>query len=377
MARRGFKFSDFATPPPRKAPKIKDIVIGIFKPLPPPDDVRAKLSIDNQLVMAIDVETHAFARQKVTEWRRGRFGFATKLGEEDAEFLRVVQVGWTIGLLGAQDVRQQVRLIKPRGFVIEAQATGKHGITQEVAEAKGIDISVALRDLCACAKQMHNDGGRICAHHLDFDARLLAREMGRLELVDLAADWEQIARAGLCTMDPDIGHWIRKQMGLGEIPRAIPIRLADAVRAMVPHHAALLANHHDAGTDSRMHWELACELMTRAGMRDAKEADLSAQHVMERYKSVARQYLYDCLGRLENEKVMEWQADAGTLDQRTWAKLKWQVPTADTDDCWWIINVGEEDKSQPPRLLRKSLAALEHQLKSMGAADTAQPKASQ
>ena len=126
MVQRGFKLPAPATPrPPAKAPKAKDMVIGTFKPLPPPDAVRAKLCIDNPLIMAIDVETHACTRQKILEWRVGRFELLTKLGEKDAEFLRIVQIGWTIGRRGTPDVQPQVHLIKPDGFVIEAQATKK------------------------------------------------------------------------------------------------------------------------------------------------------------------------------------------------------------------------------------------------------------
>ncbi len=55
---------------------------------------------------------------------------------------------------------------------------------------------------------------------------------------------------------------------MGEIPRNIPIRLADAIRAMLPDGAELLINPHDAGEDSLMHWRLTCELVRRAGGSD-------------------------------------------------------------------------------------------------------------
>ncbi len=46
------------------------------------------------------------------------------------------------------------------------------------------------------------------------------------------------------------------------------------------------------------------------------------------------------------------------------------MPTKETDTCWWITNASEEDRSQPPRLLCKSLATLRLQLQHLRIADS-------
>ena len=74
-------------------------------------------------------------------------------------------------------------------------------------------------------------------------------------------------RAGICTMNQHVGHCVRKQFGIGDKPMKIPLRLVDGVKAFLPQHDGLLADHHDAGTDSRMHFLLAVELITRAKAR--------------------------------------------------------------------------------------------------------------
>ncbi len=94
---------------------------------------------------------------------------------------------------------------------------------------------------------------------------ILAEEMKRLELADMAEAWRDVVRRGVCTMDPHIGHWMRKQMGVADAnPWIIPIRLTDAFRALLPEHRSLLDGHHDAGNDCQMHWLLAREVEARA-----------------------------------------------------------------------------------------------------------------
>ena len=71
-------------------------------------------------------------------------------------------------------------------------------------------------------------------------------------------------RNGICTTNPRVGHWVRKQIGIGDKPMGIPLRLVDGVKALLRQHDALLADRHDAGTDSRVHFLLAAELITMA-----------------------------------------------------------------------------------------------------------------
>jgi len=87
-----------------------------------------------------------------------------------------------------------------------------------------------LRDVLGVARR----GGRICAHHLELDATIIANEMRRAGLDEELAEWNTFVSAELCTMDPHIGHWIRTQAGSNDVPHFIPIRLADAVASILP-----------------------------------------------------------------------------------------------------------------------------------------------
>ena len=69
---------------------------------------------------------------------------------------------------------------------------------------------------------------------------------------------------GVCTMDPDICHWVRQFIGIGDKPRSIPMRLRDLVTVLLPRQAHLLAGSHTAGADAHMHLLIACELQRRA-----------------------------------------------------------------------------------------------------------------
>ena len=176
----------------------------------------------------------------------------------------VVQVGWTIGKRGCDAPQTETRFIKLCSFILEQSATDKHRITHEHAVEHGVCLLDALKDLLSDATKLHADGGCLCSHHLGFDAGLLENEMQHLELHDMAATWAHIVRDGMCTMDPDVGHWVRKMIGIGDKPRNIPMRLMDLVKTLVPERSGLLVDHHDAGTDSYMHWLVASELLARA-----------------------------------------------------------------------------------------------------------------
>ncbi len=88
--------------------------------------------------------------------------------------------------------------------------------------------------------------------------------MSALGFDDMSAEWGAIVRKGICTMDPDIAHWVRQQVGWTDVARFVPIRLVDAVKALLPEHAHLVEDHHDAAIDCHMHWLLARDLSSRA-----------------------------------------------------------------------------------------------------------------
>ena len=148
--------------------------------------------------------------------------------------------------------------------MVEESATAKHGIPHDAALSHGKAMDEALRELLNDVSALVNKGYRVCGHHLSFDAGIIMRELGRAHLGDSAGTWDQVVREGLCTMDPDICHWVRRQIGIGDKPRSIPMRLRDLISILVPHHARLVAQNHHAGVDAHMTMLLAQELHRRA-----------------------------------------------------------------------------------------------------------------
>jgi hypothetical protein len=234
--------------------------------LPAPKPVMEKLH-GPPLFIGIDVETHALVPRGPSQasfWRTGEFGFLTTADDEALSFLRLVQLGWAYTTDDSDEPVVKTCLIKPEGFTIESSATEKHRIKSSEALEHGQPVAEVLRlfldDLTSCLEK----GYRICAHHLGFDAGILSREMARAGINPVRDVWDKGVREGLCTMDPDICHWVRQFVGIGDKPRSIPMRLCDLVTVLVPRQAHLLSRSHTAGADAHMHLLVARELQRRA-----------------------------------------------------------------------------------------------------------------
>ena len=188
----------------------------------------------------------------------------TRLAPEAINGLRIVQVGWAHG-----DVREgnhvvNERLVRPDGFTITYAAEMKHGISNARADAEGISRREALLEMVGGVTARVRNGARVCSHNIEFDAGIIAAELDRLGMHEAREMWAQSVSYGVCTMDPEIGHWIRQQAGIGDRERKTPMRLRDAVALLLPDSKELLKAHHSAGGDARMHWLLCQELWRRA-----------------------------------------------------------------------------------------------------------------
>ena len=161
------------------------------------------------------------------------------------------------------DVVIKTKLIKPTDFTIECSATNKHHITHNEACENGVPIREALHEFFEDVTVLVGKGYRLCAHHLGFDAGIILRELDRAGLHSCKLEWVSMVQKGLCTMDPDIGHWVRRQIDLWDFARSLPLSLKDAMSFMLPSHNDLLSKHHQAGIDAHMHMLLAHELHRR------------------------------------------------------------------------------------------------------------------
>ena len=54
--------------------------------------------------------------------------------------------------------------------------------------------------------------------------------------------------------------------------------------------------------------------------------------------------------------------DPGELSQMRWRELRWRLPEKETQPCWWIVNASNENRSEAPKFLARSVAALRLEL---------------
>jgi DNA polymerase-3 subunit epsilon len=115
-----------------------------------------------------------------------------KLPPEHPDQPRLVQLA-LVQLDDDLNVIQKVSVIvKPDGFVIPAQASDVHGITQEKAEKYGLPIKSVL----SVFNQMCLQSVRLVAHNLKFDQLLIRSETARNKVLD-----RTLAMDVYCTME--------------------------------------------------------------------------------------------------------------------------------------------------------------------------------
>ena len=265
--KRGF----VAVAPPQKKTqrttvKASELVIGVVSAIPPPPAVAALFEPACELWAAIDIETHELVPGGANSWwREGQFGHMSRLLPAALEELRIVQIGWAVGAFDCQTPVVKSCLVRPDGFAISEAAAMKHGISHELADRDGYPLTKVVLDMLRDVFYVVGRGGRLCCHNLEFDAGILHAEMKRSDFDDhMLGSWHHAVRDGFCSMQPEIGHWVRQQMGMGDREHKAPIRLRDLVEALIPNSSELLLDHHDAGNDALMHWLVARELSKRA-----------------------------------------------------------------------------------------------------------------
>ena len=94
-----------------------------------------------------------------------------------------------------------------------------------------------------------------------FDAGLVALELERAGLGHLVQPWGDAVRQGFCTMDPDVGDWLRK---FADLPEG-PLALKSMVEEILPQGKELTREHHSAPADAYMTLLLYENLVARCG----------------------------------------------------------------------------------------------------------------
>ena len=93
-------------------------------------------------------------------------------------------------------------------------------------------------------------------------AGIIDKELERCEMHELRGVWATAARAGCCTMSPDIGRWLRKWFGQDAGGPSVKntMNLKELVLLLLPADVKLLEEHHTAGADAELHMRLYAEL---------------------------------------------------------------------------------------------------------------------
>ena len=248
-----------------KIPKVKHLLGAQGLPKGVSHEKLKKIAMNKLMscdrMIAIDVETHDMVpKGSLPTWCLDQFGLRTRNTREAMSSLRIVQLGWADGAISENGYATQI-LVKPNGFEITPDATRKHGITPEMASTKGVPLQEALQTMVGEVLEHCAKGARLVSHNLPFDAGLIYEELSRVGLEGLKAAWEQAARNGIDTMDPDIADWARRRIGCEHKDWRVPTSLKDLVSGYVPGAAALLKSHHKADADASMHLALCRELV--------------------------------------------------------------------------------------------------------------------
>ena len=258
-------------PVPRAVPRASQLVVlppGTFSGTPMPAALQVKLSPVSRLVLGVDVETNDWAERSAIKGSIGEHGFYNICRPCDLE-ARVVQLGWAIRDETGTIVME--RIVKPDGWDISAKAALYHGISQEEAVQKGADLAEVLREFMLDVRDVCRRGGRLVAHHLEFDAGILFREMKRAGLDD-ATDWSRMVRAhGFCTMCPQIGRWLSHCFGrdAGQETTMNTLKLKDMATWLLPIEKRAAVRFHTAGADAHMHVEVYLAVLNLGGLCDA------------------------------------------------------------------------------------------------------------
>ncbi len=266
VSRRVMPFSVARAAQPKKGtkrrfPRAADILLSAERQyVAAPPVVAAKLR-GEVLLIGVDIETHDWSAGHSTNLRGsiGQFGHYNLCMPCDIEEPRIVQIGWAVRGSGDRNTVVTERLVRPDGFRVSEKATAFHRITHACAAEEGVPLPHALAELMRDALEVSGQGGRLVCHHLEFDAGIIARELSRCKMADASKLWADIARAGICTMDPHIGSWVRQSYN-DDREREKMISLKELVRLLVPERKDLLGKHHTAAADACMVLEVAFAL---------------------------------------------------------------------------------------------------------------------
>jgi DNA polymerase III subunit epsilon len=88
---------------------------------------------------------------------------------------RLVQIAWLVTDENGAEISSAEHIVKPNGFAIPSDAAKIHGITTDIALARGVDIKIVLD---AIVKDI-GSAATLIAHNIAFDEKILGAELLR------------------------------------------------------------------------------------------------------------------------------------------------------------------------------------------------------
>ena len=174
---------------------------------------------------------------------------------------RIVSLAWVVADFDPESAPRcaKTTLVKPGSvkpdYDITEKATRVHKITNARAMAEGQSLPDILQEFMQDVRTAYESGGRIAAHHLDFDASVIKKELERCGFTDLRDRWVTMVKQGFCTMDPPTCKWVMFSHGeqMKDDNEAMPlVSLVDMVKVIAPHRLDLINNNHEALADAQM-----------------------------------------------------------------------------------------------------------------------------
>jgi DNA polymerase-3 subunit epsilon len=110
---------------------------------------------------------------------------------------RLVQLAWLEFDNEGNPINNGNHIIKPEGYIIPAEATDIHGITNEKANKTGEKLHDVLHDF----SQRIKDADYIVAHNMDFDEKILGAELVRSGISS-----SLFSKNRICTMKTTVNY---------------------------------------------------------------------------------------------------------------------------------------------------------------------------
>lgn len=125
---------------------------------------------------------------------------------------RLVQIAWLVVDQNGNEHKSVERIIKPDGFSIPAEAARIHGLTNDIARQKGVELKLTLEQITTDFAQAKI----LIAHNMAFDEKILGAELLRMGFANQVEGMQRkctmLASVDLCAIPGNYGNkWPKLQ----------------------------------------------------------------------------------------------------------------------------------------------------------------------